>query len=180
MTPARKIELLSEARLLVESLKQASIFLEKETLGNGDAVATGIPASAVGHLVAFLYRSRDLILFQEFVENLAGLDRLTAQNQQNPRAHHAALREIVLPWLEENGEFLAEEVLYIFAWARRLLPSASVNKKVPVRKPIQVGRRPVKPEKDRVFEVPSDFGGNQLAQQLLAAQQRQKKKPGRK
>lgn len=180
MTPARKVALLPRVQPLLQSLEQAPVPVVGETDPARAVAATGVPGFAASNVVSFLHRHRDLQKLGEFVERLADLDLSTAPNEQNPRAHHAALREILLPWLGENRDLSAEETLYVLAWVRRLLPDKSKDAKKEIQKPVRSQRRPVRAEKARVFEPPEVLGGNQMARKLQEAMDRKNKKNKRK
>jgi hypothetical protein len=119
--PRRREELLGLAEQLSKRLRS----VEVRYLADPSAISIGVSASVMAHATSYLARVRDIAKFREFVSRLDQLDRTTAQNPDNPKAEHRVLRGELETFLADHAELSAEELLYVLAWARRLLPKAS-------------------------------------------------------
>ena len=166
MTPQRQEKLLEEVTSLVSQLEDCPIYAAGAE--GGASRSAGVPSSVMGNVVSFLVREQDLKRFHAFVAAMPKLDTLQAQNQNNPQGHHAALQKVLEPWLEEV-ELSVEELTYVLAWTRRLLPSKSKPVKVDPRAARGKPRRKSVKEEMSTSRLPEAGKGNQLGAALLEA-----------
>jgi len=173
MKPHRQVELLDEATTLVEELKDLPIY--RAGAEGGSPEVKGVPASSLGNALGFLQRERDLARFGSFVAGMDQLDFMVGQNQENPLGHHRALQGSLEPWLEETA-LPVEEVIYVLAWVRRLLPKDS--EKVVAVKSARAPRHRALPGREEMSEsrMPKSGKGNQMGAALLEALKAKEKK----
>ncbi len=119
--PRRREELLELAEQLAKRLRS----IEVPYLGDPSAVSRGVPASVVSNVTSYLARVRDSDRFREFLARIEQLDPITAQNPDNPKADHRVLREELEAFLADRPDLPADELLYVLAWVRRLLPKTA-------------------------------------------------------
>jgi hypothetical protein len=114
----RREELLALAEGLSMRLRSAQV----PYLAKAAPAAMGVAPSTLAHATSYLARVRDRERFAELVARFDQLDRITAQNPDNPKAEHRVVREELEAFLAENAVLSGEELLYVLSWARRLLP----------------------------------------------------------
>ena len=82
----------------------------------------GIPQACLGVLLRSIRNCTSAPEIRTQLERLATLDRIGPQNINRPAAHYATLGAVILRLLDEVQLGDVEEILYVVAWSRRLLP----------------------------------------------------------
>lgn len=173
----RKIELLAKVPILLGRLKEASV-----PRATGEGSDGRISSSAFGRLVAFHREHRSLPLLRKFLEELEVLDLYEQPNRENPLATFRVLKTLMSSWLKEEAGLDAQEVLFIWSWAQRQLPSSSKGRAMgepggrprdPVVRPAGPGIRPPQRASGDYARnqppspvKPEPFKGNALAEKL--------------
>jgi hypothetical protein len=157
ISTARQEELLALAEQLAATLKRVRV----PRLEDRSEETVGVPASVVEHAASYLARVRDLARFRELLAQFDRLDRMTAQNPDNPKADHRVTRQELERFLGEEKGLSADELLFVLSWVRRLLPK-SVEASGPERG--RKGPRGPRPEDPTAAdEPPGELKGGQMA-----------------
>lgn len=115
---AKQVALLSHLPALRDELDAAPIFLVKQPEVQSQE---GIAKSTLSHVCQYLARHLDRKDLETFLGQLERLDRATGQNLNNPSGQHSALKKILQTFLKKHPQLDAEELFFIFSWARRFL-----------------------------------------------------------
>ncbi|MFW6175302.1 MAG: hypothetical protein ACOC7L_00630, partial [Acidobacteriota bacterium] len=105
----RREELLRLAEELAMRLRTARVPYVNDP---SEHAAGGIAASTLAHADSHLARVRDVAAFREFLAHFDALDRMTAQNVDNPKAEHRIARQEIESLLEAHPNLSADELLY--------------------------------------------------------------------
>jgi hypothetical protein len=116
----RKIELLAKVPKLLGLLLEAPV-----PRATGEGSDGRISSSSFGRLVAFHREHRSLPLLGDFLGELEVLDLYEQPNRDNPLATFRVLKGLIGSWLREEADLDAQEVLFVWSWAQRQLPSSS-------------------------------------------------------
>lgn len=121
MTPERRIELLGLVDELAKELKDLPIPYQD----GSESKVVGLPKAYLGQVTGRLEAGDSLSEVKDFVEQLAKLDQMVAQNSKNPQAPYRALQQVLQDWFGEQPGLTSAEWLYLLGWVRRRLPVKS-------------------------------------------------------
>jgi len=126
----KKEELMTEAETLAQSLRNINVprlqNMSKGSRGHGpersQGSEVGLSKGPLACVVNYLETHQTIEELRTFLDLLPSLDRILAQNPQNPKAEYQVLAGILRRFIDADRSRTFHEIFYILCWTRRLLP----------------------------------------------------------